>query len=163
MVGGEAGIGKSALVRAFCAARRETRVLWGVCDPLDTPRPLGPLIDIAEDVGGELAALVDEGATPAAILSALGHELRGGRPSIVVLEDLHWADEATLDVVRLLTRRIESFPALVLGSYRDDELDRAHPLRIALGESPSHAIERVVRECASRNALPGRADLHRRA
>ena len=144
LVVGEAGIGKSALVRAFCASSGSTRVLWGACDPLDTPRPLGAWIDIAEDAGGALAAVVDEDATPGAILSALGHELRGVRPSIVVLEDLHWADEATLDVVRLLARRTESFPALVLGTCRDDELARAHPLRIALGELPSGAIERIA-------------------
>lgn len=85
-------------------------------------------------------------------MSALGHELRRGRPSIAVLEDLHWADEATLDVARILTRRIESFPALVLGTYRDDELDRAHSLRIALGELPSRAIERVALAPLSLNA-----------
>jgi predicted ATPase len=126
LVVGEAGIGKSALVRAFCAAG-STRVLSGACDPLDTPRPLGPLIDIAEEVGGELAAVVGEEATPGAIVSALGQELRGSRPPVVVLEDLHWADEATFDVVRLLARRIESLPALVVGTYRDDGLHRAHP------------------------------------
>jgi tetratricopeptide (TPR) repeat protein len=47
---------------------------------------------------------------------------------------VHWADEATLDVLRLLARRVETVPALVVASYRDDELDRAHPLRIMLGE-----------------------------
>ena len=58
----------------------------------------------------------------------------GRAPTVLVLEDLHWADEATLDVLRLLARRVETVPALVLASYRDDELDARHPLRIVLGE-----------------------------
>lgn len=65
--------------------------------------------------------------------SALVTELEGHQPTILVLEDVHWADEATLDVLTLLGRRIEGAPALVVASYRDDELDRTHPLRIVLG------------------------------
>jgi len=53
LIGGEAGVGKTALVREFAAGRR---VLWGACDPLLTPRPLGPLLDVAEAAGGELLA-----------------------------------------------------------------------------------------------------------
>jgi predicted ATPase len=130
LLGGEAGIGKTTLVRAFC--QREPRVLWGACDALQTPRPLGPFLDVADQAGGELAALAVEGTSPGALVAALVTELRR-RPAIVVVEDLHWADEATLDVVRLLARRIETVPALVVVTYRD-ELERDHPLRIVLGE-----------------------------
>jgi DNA-binding CsgD family transcriptional regulator/tetratricopeptide (TPR) repeat protein len=140
LVAGEAGIGKTALVRTFCEGR--SRVLWGACDALYTPRPLGPLLDIAEEAGGELAALVADDATPGTLATALAAELR--RPAIVVLEDLHWADEATLDVVRLLARRIESLPALVIATYRDDEIDRAHPLRVVLGALSSRIADRVA-------------------
>src|SRR5689334_15537355 len=98
LVAGEAGIGKSSLVRAFTATAGAERILWGACDPLDTPRPLGPLTDIAEDTSGELARVVDEGAPAGEVVAALGRELRRRRPTIVVLEDLHWADGATLDV-----------------------------------------------------------------
>src|SRR5205807_9773999 len=55
---GEAGVGKTALLRRFCREQRETRILWGACDPLFTPRPLGPLLDIARTVGGDLDELV---------------------------------------------------------------------------------------------------------
>jgi DNA-binding CsgD family transcriptional regulator len=144
LVGGEAGIGKTTLVRAFCEAHRSIRVLWGACDALYTPRPLGPFVDIADEVGGELGALVAQGATPGVLVAALTRELRSRGPGIVVLEDLHWADEATLDVLRLLSRRIESAPALVLATYRDDELDREHPLRIVLGELPSGSARRMA-------------------
>src|SRR4051812_21784307 len=137
LVAGEAGIGKTALVRAFCERARPTRVLWGACDALFTPRPLGPFVDIADDVGGELGAMVADGAAAGALLGALTRSLRARSPDVVVLEDLHWADEATLDVLRLLGRRIQSLPALVLATYRDDELDPRHPLRIVLGELPS--------------------------
>jgi DNA-binding CsgD family transcriptional regulator len=170
LVGGEAGIGKTTLVRALCAEHRPVRVLWGACDALYTPRPLGPFVDIADEAGGELAARVAEGVTPGELVAALAGELGRRSPSVVVLEDLHWADEATLDVVRLLARRIESVPALVLATYRDDELDRAHPLRIVLGELPRHAADRMVLaplSVESVAALAGSAgvdhgELHRR-
>jgi DNA-binding CsgD family transcriptional regulator/tetratricopeptide (TPR) repeat protein len=153
LIGGEAGIGKTTLVRAFCARRRAIRLLWGACDALYTPRPLGPFADMAEEAGGELGAVVSEGATPAVLVATLAAELGRRSPSIVVLEDLHWADEATLDVVRLLARRIESVPALVLATYRDDELDRAHPLRIVLGELPRHAAQRMALGALSADAV----------
>jgi DNA-binding CsgD family transcriptional regulator len=124
------------------------------------------LLDIAEDVGGELAATVREGVTPAALVSALVEELRGGPPVVIVLEDLHWADEATLDVLRLLTRRIETLPVLLLATYRDDEVD--DPLRILLGELTSRTADRIRLAPLSSEAvatLAGPADaaeLHRR-
>ena len=135
LVSGEAGIGKSALVRDFCDARGErARVLWGACDALQTPRPLGPLIDLAATVQGAVMASVRAGEKPHAVFVALLDELRAVRPTIVVIEDVHWADEATLDIIRLLARRAEKLAALVVVTYRDDELDAAHPLRLAVGE-----------------------------
>jgi predicted ATPase len=130
LVSGEAGIGKSALVRAFARRPDAPRLLWGACDALRTPRALGPFVDIAEAAGGELAAAVAEAAPPAAVAGALAAELRRA-PATVVLEDLHWADEGTLDVLRLLARRVDSLPALVVATFRDDEAHGAHPLRIA--------------------------------
>ena len=144
LVAGEAGIGKTALVRAFCERTRPSRVLWGACDALFTPRPLGPFVDIADDVGGELAVVVAEGAAAGALLAALTRSLRGQPTDVVVLEDLHWADEATLDVLRLLARRVTSLPALVLATYRDDEIDPRHPLRMVLGEMPSGSAARLA-------------------
>ncbi len=135
VVGGEAGVGKTALLRAFCAAQgAAVRILWGVCEPLQTPRPLGPFLDVAQMTGGELAERVAGGARPHEVAVALLQELRGARPTVLVLEDLHRADEATLDVMTLLATRIGSAPALVLASYRDDERDRPGQLRHFLGE-----------------------------
>ena len=133
-IAGEAGIGKTTFLRAF-RARHETgsRFFWGACDPLFTPRPLGPFADIAEPAGGEFQALVEEGAKPYEVANALLREL-ARRPTVLVLEDLHWADEASLDVLRIVTSRISDVPALLLATYRDDELRADHPLRGVLGE-----------------------------
>jgi DNA-binding CsgD family transcriptional regulator len=143
LVSGEAGIGKSALVREFCDRTRAVRTLWGGCDALQTPRALGPFVDIAEEAGGELSAVVGRAAAPGAVVRVLGRELREGL-AIVVLEDLHWADEATLDVLRLIARRIESMPTLIVATFRDDEVHGSHPLRIALGDLPVSVVDRVV-------------------
>jgi len=134
LIGGEAGVGKTALLRRFRDDCPGARFLWGACDALFTPRPLGPFVDIAESTGGELEELVETGARPYEVAAALMRELRTRSPTVLVLEDVHGADEATLDVLRLLARRVEALPALVLASYRDDALDRGHPFRVALGE-----------------------------
>lgn len=134
LVGGEAGIGKTSLVRAFTAAvGGSSRVLEGACDALFTPRPLGPFADVAARTNGELRVLIERSASSGEVFEAVRDELAPGG-TVLVVEDLHWADEATLDVLRMLGRRLEPIPALVLGTYRDDELERAHPLRLVLGE-----------------------------
>jgi DNA-binding CsgD family transcriptional regulator len=135
-IGGEAGVGKTTLVREFCARRgpRE-HVLQGACESLLAPRPFGPFIDLAEYSDGELGGLIDVGAKPHAVASALLRELQDDPTlSVVVLEDLHWADEATLDVLRLTARRLAGVDALMLVTYRNDELGRWHPLRALIGE-----------------------------
>jgi len=154
-VTGEAGVGKTSLLRRFCAEQHDApRLVWGACDPLFTPRPLGPLVDVAEATGGELLHVVDEGAKPQAVAAALIRELAVRGPTVLVLEDLQWADEATLDVIALLGRKIETVPALAVLTYRDDELDRRHPLRIVLGGfARARALRRVDLTPLSRDAL----------
>jgi len=131
---GEAGVGKTALLRQFCRQHEETQLFWGACESLFTPRPLGPFLDIAEAVGGQLPTLATGGALPHEVSSALIRELADGPASILVIEDAHWADEATIDVLRLLARRLSGVAALVVVTYRDDELERTHLLRTVLGE-----------------------------
>jgi len=158
LVAGEAGVGKTALVRRFCSRQSTARVLWGACDPLFTPQPLGPLMDIASTVGGDLLRLGRSRARPYEVSSALLNELRGDSPAIVVLEDLQWADEATLDVMRLLSGRVESAPALLIATYRDDELGRVHPLRFLIGEIPRHeSISRIKLQPLSAAAVAAMA------
>lgn len=151
LIGGEAGIGKTAVVEAFCNGQAGVRVLRGACDALVTPRPAGPVLDLAEQTGGELGELAASGARPAALAAALVREL-AQRPTVVVLEDLHWADGGTLDLLRLLTRRLDEVPALILATYRDD-LERAHPLRITLGELRGSPIARIAPEPLSPAAV----------
>ena len=145
VVRGEAGVGKTALLRSFCdGVARPQAVLWGTCDPLFTPRPFGPLFAIAESTGGELGPALAQGANPPQVALALARELRSSPPTLLVLEDLHWADEATLDVFTLLVRRAEATPALVVATYRDDALENAHPLRRVLGElATTTAVRRL--------------------
>ena len=105
LVTGEAGIGKTTLLRHFAdRAAGSARFLWTACDPLFTPRPLGPLIELADSVGGGLAEQIASGGRAFDVAVTLLAELRVAGPTAVVIEDVHWADEATLDVVRLLAR-----------------------------------------------------------
>jgi DNA-binding CsgD family transcriptional regulator/tetratricopeptide (TPR) repeat protein len=139
LVAAEAGGGKTALVQALLAELpQKVSVLQGACDALFTPRPLGAFADVAAATGGGLAALVEAGARPHEVIGALVDELRA-KPRVLLLEDLHWADEATLDLLRLLGRRVDAIGAVVIGTYRDDELGPSHPLRIALGDLESTA------------------------
>jgi DNA-binding CsgD family transcriptional regulator/tetratricopeptide (TPR) repeat protein len=164
LVGGEAGVGKTSLLRRFCEeGSRPQRVLWGACDPLFTPRPLGPLLAVGHEFSGALGVAV-ESAMPYDVMTALADELRARAPAVFVLEDVHWADEATLDVFRLLARRVETVPALVVVSYRDDELDAMHPLRLVLGELGTTRsiarmkVERLSPEAVAELAEPYHAD-----
>ena len=153
-VTGEAGIGKTSLVRVFTAkAGLSQRVLEGACDPLFTPRPLGPFADIASQTNGPLGGLLEGTAGSREVFEAVRDELASAR-TILVLEDLHWADEATLDVLRTLGRRIEAMSSLVLCTYRDDQLGRTHPLRTVVGElAPLPGIESVRLEPLSADAV----------
>jgi DNA-binding CsgD family transcriptional regulator len=151
LVRGEAGIGKTALVDSFTSSVRGVRVLRAACEPLHTPSPLGPFLEIADAVGGELARVASAGPQPYALTAELVREL-ASRPAVVLIEDIHWADEATLDVLRLLTRRLDTVPTLVIATYRDDELTRSHPLRALLGEFGARAL-RVPVEALSPEAV----------
>jgi DNA-binding CsgD family transcriptional regulator len=161
-VRGEAGIGKTSLLRAFCQQQpKSVRILWGGCEPLLTPGPLGPLFDIADTTRGELEEVVSRSARPHEVTAALIRELAGGRTTVLVIDDLHWADEATLDVLRLMARKIEGVPALVLASFRDDELDRTHPLAIVLGElTTARSVSQLRVAPLSRDAVQELAAPH---
>ena len=146
LVAGEAGIGKTALVREFCTRQPpKQRVLWGACDGLRTPRAFAPFVDIAAAVSDGFAETIARGERPARCFAALIDELAATTPTILVIEDLHWADEATLDVMTMLGRRAEMVAALVIATYRDDELGTDHPLRSVLGELRiGHGVRRLA-------------------
>jgi DNA-binding CsgD family transcriptional regulator/tetratricopeptide (TPR) repeat protein len=123
LVTGEAGIGKTSLVDAFRDAHPEVRWLWGACDGGFTPRPLGPLHDIAGWAGNGLRDLLSTSTDRNELFTAFLDLLGEAGPTGVVVEDLHWADEATLDWLGHVSRRLAGLPALVLVTYRDDEPD----------------------------------------
>lgn len=135
---GEAGVGKTAVISQFTGELScSMRVLTGWCDPLATPRPLGPLLDAAAGLGDAqsagLVAAVDAGDT-GALYRRLLAILRDGHSWVWVIEDAHWADSATLDLLRFLARRIKSLSLLLVLSYRAEELTAQHPLSVALGD-----------------------------
>jgi DNA-binding CsgD family transcriptional regulator/tetratricopeptide (TPR) repeat protein len=143
LVRGEAGIGKTALVEHFAQQHASrVRVLRGGCDALLTPRPLGPLHDIAEQVGGALADVLTASAGRGLVFGALLAELQR-QPALVIVEDVHWADDATLDVFRYLGRRLGRTAALLVLTYRDDEIGPDHALRVFLGDLASSTAVRV--------------------
>ena len=145
-VSGESGIGKTALVEAFQQHTRGARWLWGACDGLLTPRPLGPLFDIGAQVGGELDALCRQGAHRDRLFAAFLAEIHApGILTVVVVEDVHWADEATIDLLSFLGRRLGLMSVLLLATYRDDELGDDHPLRVVLGNLATQRAARRMR------------------
>ncbi|HYC38443.1 MAG TPA: AAA family ATPase [Usitatibacter sp.] len=142
MVSGEAGIGKTSLVTAFTESLGERAfVAFGRCDALFTPRVLGPVHDIAARLGGGLAEKL--GGNRSTAFTAVLDQLKKARAPVVVFEDMHWADEATLDLVKFLGRRIGDTRALLVLTYRDDEVPPRHPLRLVLGELPRERLVRV--------------------
>src|SRR5215813_11537348 len=156
LVQGEAGIGKTSLVQAFLAAvGGRTRVLAGACEDLFTPRALGPLRDAARSaVNGPLAAALSPRTDPDLVFTAVCDELASPpSPAVLVIEDAHWADGATLDVLRYLGTRMRDLPAVLLVTYCDDALDRGHPLRGVLGVLGSRAATRV-QSCRRRSLTP---------
>ncbi|MGH3152797.1 MAG: ATP-binding protein [Trebonia sp.] len=143
LVSGESGMGKTVLLEEFRRRTAGARWLWGACDGLLTPRPLGPLFDIGAQAGGELADLCRQGAARDALFAAFLAEIDSpAMVTVAVLEDVHWADEATIDLLSFAGRRLGRMTALVLATYRDDELAADHPLRMVLGDL---ATQRAIR------------------
>ena len=133
LVSGGAGMGKTSVVRAFLAGLdTEVRVREGACDDLLTPRPLGPVYDLSRGSAPALARALEAGDVQA-VFSALLDELAGGAVTVVVVEDVHWADDASLDALTFLARRIERLHAVLVLTYRDDEVPVEAPLRRVLG------------------------------
>jgi len=146
LVAGEAGAGKSALIGRFASDVRDVaQVLVGACDALTTARPLGPLLDIAPRLGTRARRLLESGAPRHELFAGVLAELGiGGRAHVLVFEDMHWADEATLDLLRYVARRIGDRRAMLIVTYRDDELPPLHPLRVAIGDiATSETVHRL--------------------
>jgi DNA-binding CsgD family transcriptional regulator len=146
LVYGEAGIGKTALLKRFASEHvtAPVRLLWGGCDPMFTPRPLAPLQEVAWLHGGRLAETLRDKAPRDTIFQIFFEELGSPHPpALVVIEDAHWADEATLDLLRFIGRRAERLRALLVITWRDGETPAGHPLRSVLGDLPRQAVRHI--------------------
>jgi DNA-binding CsgD family transcriptional regulator/tetratricopeptide (TPR) repeat protein len=154
-ISGEPGIGKTSLVRRFVDdLEGGARVLLGTCDDLSIPRPLGPFRDLAGSVSPALDNALAAGAAPHDIQDLLIAELeRPPRPAVLVLEDVHWADDATLDSITILGRRIGGLPALLVVTYRGGEAPPGHPLHAALGATRRDDLVLLELLPLSRNAV----------
>lgn len=145
VLGGEAGVGKTALLERFQRELRDARWSWGACDGLFTPRPLGPLYDLADQLGGDLLDLCARGASRDDLFRALLRHVSGPGPvNVVVVEDIHWADEATIDLLRFAGRRLRDARVLLVVTFRDDDLATDDQLRVALGELARHRTTRRI-------------------
>ena len=155
LVTGEAGIGKTATVREFIRRRgAAVRVLWGSCDPLSTPQPLGPLADVSRQVGGALLEAMTQGTNRERIFAATVEVLeRSAKPVVMVIEDMHWADDATLDLIKYLGRRIGRTRATLIATYRTDEIHPRHPLQVAVGLLPGETVRRLPLTALSEAAV----------
>jgi len=143
LVRGEAGVGKTVLLQEFSRRQHKTRILWGACDALFTPRPLAPLHDIARQPQGELLAAVNSHTNREEIFSAVLDELERAK-ALVVFEDMHWADEASLDLLKYLGRRVHRTHSMLAVTYRDDEVGPRHPLRFVIGDLPRTHTHRML-------------------
>ena len=155
VVRGEAGIGKTALVEHFAQLHsRRLHHLCGGCEALFAPRPLGPLVDVANALPPALADAIRSGRPNHELFPAFLSHLRDAqRVTLLVLEDVQWADEATLDFIKYVGRRVRQVPVVFVVTYRDDELRREHPLRRVLGELPAQSTHRVPVALLSQQAV----------
>ena len=169
LIHGEAGVGKTAIVRRFTTLAGSTaRLVIGSCDPLSTPRPLGPLVDVAADLGPDMEQALEHALGGSGSVSGVFQRLLTAlraEPVVVVFEDVHWADEATLDLLRYLARRIDRTSALLVATYRDDELGASHPLAVMLGDVATcpavhrRAVGPLSRQAVARLVEGRRVDL----
>jgi DNA-binding CsgD family transcriptional regulator len=155
LVTGEAGIGKTSLVRAFCQeVKNDCKILQGTCDALFTPRPLAPLYDIAWQMQTDIMQRVTGKTDRTALFTGLLQKLSAQKePVVLVFEDIHWADEATLDFIKFLARRITHIHCLFILTFRDNEIHSAHALRNVLGQLPFDAFSRLQLIPLSRDAV----------
>ena len=176
LISGEAGIGKTALADALCREAADTgaHVLTGHCyDRTETP-PYGPWLQVARRAHA-LPAAADapaaprlDGAASQADLFAQARAflaaLAAARPLVLVLEDLHWADSASLDLLRFVAHGLADLPLLLLATYRGEDVARRHPFAslvpLLVREAPTARIGlRPLDAAAARALVRARCDL----
>ena len=140
LVRGPAGIGKSSLIKEFMSANADrVHLMFGACDDVASPRPFEALWDMTDLEPRLLPALEtnDPGAVFDALMELLGRTLR---PTVVVIDDVHWAEQATLDLLMRVGRRIDRTHGLVVVAFRDEDTPAEHPLRRVIGDVPPDSM-----------------------
>ena len=131
-LGGEAGVGKTTLAGALTAEAPDRFVVRrGACDSLTTAEALGPLVDATPEIADDLG---DDSMLSRLRLFRRIQDVLCQSPTLLVLEDVHWADEATLDLLRFLGRRIDRWPLMIVATFRADEVGPTHPLTVVMGD-----------------------------
>ncbi|MGZ4091100.1 MAG: AAA family ATPase, partial [Bacteroidia bacterium] len=154
-ISGEAGIGKTSLVKVFCKEQKGScNIYHGACDALFTPRPLAPLYDIMWQVNSDIWPNSHTIEERSELFAGFFRELNKQKEkSLIIFEDIHWADEATLDFIRFFARRIAQLRCMFILTYRDDEIHSQHPLRNVLGQLPVDSFTRLKLNPLSRQAV----------
>lgn len=165
LISGEAGVGKTSLLETFSEHNSEdVLTLWGLCEPLATPRPLGPVHDIAAALGGALLAAFAESRPPHELFqTCLAALCDLPKPPLMIIEDAHWCDGATADFVRFVARRIVRHRALLVVTCRDEEVYPGHPFLRAIGDVPVDHFTRVGLRPLSAGGVDELATRHGRA
>ncbi len=153
-ISGEAGIGKTTLVTQFCKTHNECIIYTGTCDDLFTPRPLAPLYDIAWQMGGTLPDDIKNFEDRATLFSNFLHQLKNQRQKVIlVFEDIHWADEATLDFIKFFARRIISTNCLFIITFRSNEIGSSFLHSNIFGELISGSLTHLKLTPLSKDAV----------
>ena len=140
---GEAGVGKTSVLRQAVEEHPAISVWWGACDALETPHPLAPLRDIARSVDAGFRPLLESPSSRGDLFEAVLESLRAAGPTLMVIEDVHWADQSTLDLIKFIGRRVDRLPVMLAVTFRDDEVSASHPLRRVIGDLPPSQATRV--------------------
>jgi DNA-binding CsgD family transcriptional regulator/Tfp pilus assembly protein PilF len=154
-VSGEAGIGKTSLIKAFCnEVKSKCNIYQGICDALFTPRPLAPLYDVLLQLGRSIPESNIDATNRTAFFTNFYQELNNRTEvNLVVFEDIHWADEATLDFIKFFARRISQLKCLFILTYRDTEIHSSHPLRTIMGQLNPDSFTRIELQPLSKQAV----------
>jgi DNA-binding CsgD family transcriptional regulator/tetratricopeptide (TPR) repeat protein len=154
VIRGEAGIGKTALVTSLAASPAvDVPVLLGRCDGVSTPTPYGPFRDVMDQLGPALRDLIEGDAPRHRVKVSLLEQLASAGPHLLIIEDVQWADEATIEVLTFVARRLAGTSSLLLVTYRDD--DEPHPrIRLFLGQISSMAsVHHIVLDPLTRDGV----------
>ena len=160
LLSGEAGIGKTSLIKSFHKEKKDScKIYQGTCDALFTPRPLAPIYDIIWQIQNDTQDKELYNVDRSLLFNQLFNGLeQQKKPVIIIIEDIHWADEATLDFIKFFARRISRIQCLFILSYRDNEILDNHPLRNVLGQLPSDSLTRLQLQPLSRHAVEKMAE-----